>query len=270
MKQARAALLVVLAVVGSTLVAMGPSSAAAKAKPPAIKHVFVINLENKNYDETFGPDSPAPYLSQDSGGQGPVARAVLRHRPREPRQLHRRDQRSGPEQADAARLLHLHRLREHGHRRPRPGARRRLRVPDVGEDDRRPAHREEAHVEGLHGGHGDARVGTRRSARRTRTSSRAATDMYATRHNPFVYFHSIIDSPSCEKNVVGARPARRRPGVGEDHAELLDDHSEPVQRRSRQHRVPTAAPAGSCRRTRGSRRGCPRSSRRPRSRRTAC
>ncbi|HEV7523487.1 MAG TPA: alkaline phosphatase family protein [Acidimicrobiia bacterium] len=27
-------------------------------------------------------------------------------------------------------------------------------------------------------------------------------DMYATRHNPFVYFHSIIDSPICKRNVV--------------------------------------------------------------------
>ena len=27
-------------------------------------------------------------------------------------------------------------------------------------------------------------------------------DQYATRHNPFVYFHSIIDSPGCEANVV--------------------------------------------------------------------
>jgi hypothetical protein len=27
-------------------------------------------------------------------------------------------------------------------------------------------------------------------------------DMYATRHNPFVYFHSIIDSPVCAHNVV--------------------------------------------------------------------
>jgi hypothetical protein len=27
-------------------------------------------------------------------------------------------------------------------------------------------------------------------------------DAYATRHNPFMYFHSIIDSPSCQTNVV--------------------------------------------------------------------
>jgi hypothetical protein len=28
-------------------------------------------------------------------------------------------------------------------------------------------------------------------------------DQYAARHDPFVYFHSIIDSPACAKNVVG-------------------------------------------------------------------
>ncbi len=27
-------------------------------------------------------------------------------------------------------------------------------------------------------------------------------DMYATRHNPFVYFHSIIDTAACKQNVV--------------------------------------------------------------------
>jgi hypothetical protein len=29
------------------------------------------------------------------------------------------------------------------------------------------------------------------------------TDMYATRHDPWVYFHSVIDSPDCAKEVVG-------------------------------------------------------------------
>ena len=29
------------------------------------------------------------------------------------------------------------------------------------------------------------------------------TDMYATRHDPWVYFHSIIDSPACKTEVVG-------------------------------------------------------------------
>ena len=34
------------------------------------------------------------------------------------------------------------------------------------------------------------------------TQTASATDQYAARHNPFVYFHSLIDSGSCERNVV--------------------------------------------------------------------
>src|SRR3954454_16766012 len=45
-------------------------SANASAAPPPIKHVFVIALENKGFDETFGPASPAPYLSHDLPAQG--------------------------------------------------------------------------------------------------------------------------------------------------------------------------------------------------------
>jgi hypothetical protein len=35
------------------------------------------------------------------------------------------------------------------------------------------------------------------------TIAATATDMYATRHDPWVYFHSIIDSPTCNHDVVG-------------------------------------------------------------------
>lgn len=34
------------------------------------------------------------------------------------------------------------------------------------------------------------------------TQTATATDQYAARHNPFVYFHSIIDSPTCQANDV--------------------------------------------------------------------
>src|SRR3954470_15827583 len=46
-----------------------PATATAAAAPP-IRHVFVITLENKGFDETFGPTSPAPYLSQELPAQG--------------------------------------------------------------------------------------------------------------------------------------------------------------------------------------------------------
>ena len=82
--------------------------------------------------------------------------------------------------------------------------------PVDGEDGRRPAQRARADVEGLHGGHGQ-RPNPRERAVRTPGPEHAATtrrprrdeDQYATRHNPFVYFHSIIDDNyACEQHVV--------------------------------------------------------------------
>jgi len=42
----------------------------AAAQRPPIQHVFTIVLENKSYDETFGPNSLAPYLSKQLTAQG--------------------------------------------------------------------------------------------------------------------------------------------------------------------------------------------------------
>jgi hypothetical protein len=41
------------------------------------------------------------------------------------------------------------------------------------------------------------------------TQTAAADDLYAARHNPFVYFHAIIDAPDCARNDV---PLTRLPG----------------------------------------------------------
>jgi phosphatidylinositol-3-phosphatase len=46
------------------------ASASADVTPPPIKHVFVIVLENKGYAETFGPASQAPYLAHQLTAQG--------------------------------------------------------------------------------------------------------------------------------------------------------------------------------------------------------
>jgi hypothetical protein len=47
-------------------------------------------------------------------------------------------------------------------------------------------------------------LGARDGTQRAQAPSGAVPsgDQYATRHNPFVYFHSIIDSPDCAANVV--------------------------------------------------------------------
>ncbi len=41
-----------------------------ESEPPPIEHVFVIVLENKSFDETYGPDSPAVYLRDTLVPQG--------------------------------------------------------------------------------------------------------------------------------------------------------------------------------------------------------
>lgn len=51
-----------LAIALVALCALAGAGSAAARMPP-IKHVFVIVLENKDYDETFGHNSAAPYLS---------------------------------------------------------------------------------------------------------------------------------------------------------------------------------------------------------------
>ncbi len=38
--------------------------------PPPVKHVFTIILENQAYNNTFGPQMPVPYLSQTVAAQG--------------------------------------------------------------------------------------------------------------------------------------------------------------------------------------------------------
>src|SRR5438552_13043660 len=66
----------VLAFLLALLAAWGqPSaSAAATSRLPRIQHVFIIILENKGFDETFGPGSSAVYLSQTLTQQGQLLR----------------------------------------------------------------------------------------------------------------------------------------------------------------------------------------------------
>src|SRR3954471_13714323 len=46
------------------------STAGVAAALPPIKHVWIVVLENQNYDTTFGANSPAPYLAKTLTSQG--------------------------------------------------------------------------------------------------------------------------------------------------------------------------------------------------------
>ena len=63
---------IVIALTGLTLAgsASGVTAPPIAGYVPPIKHVFVINIENKGYDSTFGPTSAAPYLAKTLRAQG--------------------------------------------------------------------------------------------------------------------------------------------------------------------------------------------------------
>ena len=66
----RARNLIVAALTATALAAAGQTATASAAGQPPIKHVWLLILENKNFAETFGNNSPAPYLSKTLTTQG--------------------------------------------------------------------------------------------------------------------------------------------------------------------------------------------------------
>lgn len=179
-----------------------------------VGHVFVIVLENEDGAKTFGSGSPAPYLSttlvaqgayipnyygighlsNDNyiamiSGQGPNAMT------QSDCQIYSDFQGTGPQAAlggqavgqgcvfpasvlTVADQLSAAKLTWKGY------------MEDMGKDPAREA----------------ATCGHPAFNTQDQTQSATATDAYATRHNPFVYFHSIIDNPICATNVVSLDP----------------------------------------------------------------
>jgi hypothetical protein len=193
-------------------VGVGVASASGKTNQvspalPAIRHVFVINLENKGYAETFGPGSAAPYLSGtlrkkgnlltqyfgtahnslpnyigQISGQGPnpqtqgdcqVYSDFIATTTIAPQQavgtgcVYPSSVKTLPDQLAAKKLTW------HGYLEDMANS------PTQATTCRHPA------------------VNSVDDTQTARTG-----DQYAARHNPFVYFHSIIDSPSCAANDV--------------------------------------------------------------------
>lgn len=189
--------------------------ATAAAPPPAtlppVRHVFLLILENQAYAATFAHGSPAPYLAQTLPAQGvllthyyAIGHASLDNyvalisgqAPNEETQLdcpvfsefrlsapgldrdgqalgsgcvYPREVRSLPDQLEAAGLTWK------GY------------MEDMGNDPQREP-----------GTCGHVPLGANDP-----TGVPTATDQYAAKHNPFVYFHSIVDDQArCDKHVV--------------------------------------------------------------------
>jgi phosphatidylinositol-3-phosphatase len=181
------------------LVAAGCEPAAAA---PPVGHVFVVVLENKDYAQTFGANTRAPYLVNTLAKRGQLLTRYygIGHASLPNYVAMISGQGPNPQtQADCQRFtdfaaapgldadgqalgsgcVYPARVKTVADQLTARGLRWKGYMQDMGSPCRHPA-------VGAADGSQKARVG----------------DQYATRHNPFVYFHSLIDGPDCARNDV--------------------------------------------------------------------
>jgi hypothetical protein len=183
---------------GAPTHAPSPPTAQASGKPG---HVFVINLENKNYDEAWGADSAAPYLSKTLRTQGVLLTQYYgidhNSHPNYLAQISgqssnamtrldcpiyakfRQTGTSEPGQVDGTGCVYPASVPTLAGQLSSVGKTWKGYMEDMGAPCQHPEL-------GAKDDHHKAKVG----------------DQYATRHNPFVYFEEITSSPDCQNNVV--------------------------------------------------------------------
>ena len=210
-----------------------------RSRPPISARVRDQPRERELRDHV-GADVAGEVPQRHAAAAGPAAHAVLRDRPREPRQLHRADQRAGAEPADAGRL---HR-RTPSSCRPAPArtARRSGRVACSRSRCRRSATSSTPR----------ARRG-RRTRRTSRTRATRAEDVPAPARSARSTRRSSRPRPTCTRrvttrgctstrsstrprattNVVGLDALTTDLAVGGDDAEPVVHHAERVRRRPR-------------------------------------
>ena len=194
-----------------TALAAGAIPSTASAQIPAVRHVFVIVLENQSYAITFGQNSPAPYLAHNLVAQGALLSnyygvghasldnyiAMISGQP--PNEDTQRDcgvfnefvlrasALDGEGRAVGHGCIYPAMVKTLPDQLEAKGFTWRGYMEDMGKN---PA-RERATC-------AHSPVGS------TETLLHAtAADQYAVKHNPFVYFHTIIDNQArCDSHVV--------------------------------------------------------------------
>jgi hypothetical protein len=189
-----------LVLLAALLSGNGPAAQATNSYPP-VGHVFVINLENKGYDQTWGAASVAPYLSRtlraqgvllsqyygighnsldnyiaQISGQGPNADT------QSDCQIYSPFVQTGtlaPGQAVGRGCVYPSSVPTLAGQLTAAGRTWKGYMEDMGTPCRHPA------------------LGTADDTQKAQVG-----DQYAARHNPFVYFASITGSPDCTSNVA--------------------------------------------------------------------
>ena len=188
------------------------AGAAAAAQPldtlPPIRHVFIIVLENQSYAATFGPGSAAPYLADSMVAAGALLRQYygIGHNSLDnyiamisgiapnpetqadcPRYEDFRQTGTAPDGQPAGEgCIYPARVLTIANQLEARGMTWKGYMEDMGNDTAREAPR-----------CGHPPVGTADGTERAERG-----DQYATKHDPFVYFHAVLDAPSCEASVA--------------------------------------------------------------------
>ncbi len=260
-------LLALVALIPSSLPAQGADALAGKPHP--VRHIFVINLENKGYDETFGPSSPAPYLSHTLRAKGQLLTQYfgIGHKSLPNYIAQVSGQAPNPQTQGDCQLYSD--FVQAGTVAPQQA---------VGNGCVYPANvktvADQLHAKGLtwRGYMEDMGAPCRHPPANTQDDTQQAEvgDQYAARHNPFVYFKSLTGSSRCKRDVVGAAlpagPTWRRPP--RPATSPTSPRTCATTRTTRP--ASTDAPGGWCRPTAGCAPGCRGSSRHRRSGRTDC
>lgn len=203
-----------LLVIFSTQVFGSTGKNAHSALPP-IRHVFVITLENKNFSATFGPGSDAPYLAETLRAEGALLTQYYGtgHSSLDNYIAMMGGQANNPQtSADCNTYADFHQTgtapegQAVGQGCVYPAAVKTLAnqlmaanltwkgyMEDMGNDPAR---------ESSTCGHPQLNALDLTEKAEAPSAAVPQGDMYATRHDPFMYFHSIIDLPSCKSDVV--------------------------------------------------------------------
>ncbi len=194
------AVVAVIAVAAAVLWRPSDPQIAAPAHP-GVQHVTVINLENKGYDQTWGSGSAAPYLSVTLRDQGVLLTeyfGVAHHslpnylaqisgqgsnvQTQADCQTFTAFEQTGTaalDQAVGVGCVYPAGVQTVAGQLSDLGLTWKGYAEDMGENCRHPV------------------LGAPDDSQRARVG-----DQYAARHNPFVYFAAITDSPDCARNVV--------------------------------------------------------------------
>src|SRR5277367_3983193 len=191
------------------LLAVLPVSSAtpAPAAMPRIGHVFILMLENEGYERTFGPQSQATYLNH-LAARGAL---LMNYYATSHFSLGNYITLISGQAANAATENDCPRFEEFiqtgmaaDGQAIGAGCVYPANIPTVAQQLEAHHLRWKAYMEDM-GNAPDresARCGHPPLGAPDNTQAAQPGDQYATRHNPFMYFHAIIDSPSCAEHVV--------------------------------------------------------------------